>query len=469
MDELATKLFDIQAVKFGSFTLKGGQVSPIYFDFRLIISYPAILEKVAGLLWKKCAYNANVDLICGVPYTALPIATLISVTNRVPMLLRRKEAKDYGTKKLIEGDFRPGMNCIIVEDVVTTGTSVLETAVELRKLGILVTHAIVLLDRRQGGKENLAKHGIELSAVFHVEEIMASLEKQSKVDHKVAEEVMDFIRGHQQSIVSRNPRLHESLEERRSSSKHPIATRLFELMMAKKSNLCVAADLTSLDEVIKLAESIGPKIVVLKIHVDILEDFSLAKMKQLRKVAKAHEFLIMEDRKFADIANTVQQQFHGGVYKISEWADLITAHPLAGPEMITHLFGDSSSDSRRTCGCVLILEMSTKNALTSQDYSKEAAKWGLIASDIVAGFVGQSPPDADFSGWIQFTPGVNSASKSGDSKGQQYCSPAEAVLERGADIIIVGRGLIKSSDVVATAENYRSEGWTALTKRITNP
>jgi orotidine-5'-phosphate decarboxylase len=99
----------------------------------------------------------------------------------------------------------------------------------------------------------------------------------------------------------------------------------------------------------------------------------------------------------------------------------------------------------------------------------EAAKWGLIASDIVAGFVGQSPPDADFSGWIQFTPGVNSASKSGDSKGQQYCSPAEAVLERGADIIIVGRGLIKSSDVVATAENYRSEGWTALTKRITNP
>lgn len=125
---------------------------------------------------------------------------------------------------------------------------------------------------------------------------MASLEKQSKVDHKVAEEVMDFIRGHQQSIVSRNPRLHESLEERRSSSKHPVATRLFELMMAKKSNLCVAADLTSLDEVFKLAESIGSKIVVLKIHVDILEDFSLAKMKQLRKVAKAHEFLIMEDR-----------------------------------------------------------------------------------------------------------------------------------------------------------------------------
>ena len=66
---------------------------------------------------------------------------------------------------------------------------------------------------------------------------MASLEKQSKVDHKVSEEVMDFIRGHQQSIISPNPRLHVSLDERRSSSKHPVASRLIDLMIAKKSNL----------------------------------------------------------------------------------------------------------------------------------------------------------------------------------------------------------------------------------------
>lgn len=75
-------------------------------------------------------------------------------------------------------------------------------------------------------------------------------------------------------------------------------------------------------------------------------------------------------RKFADIANTVERQFNGGIYKIREWADLITAHTLPGPEMITHLSSQSDSTSAHTCGCVVILEMSTKNSLTTPEYCK---------------------------------------------------------------------------------------------------
>lgn len=462
MDALAAKLFNIEAVKFGSFTLKSGLVSPIYFDLRVVISYPEILEEISSLLWEK-SNKTNVDLICGVPYTALPMATLISVKNGIPMLLRRKEAKGYGTKKLIEGNFTNGQTCLVIEDVVTSGTSILETAQELRKIGLKVTDAVVLLNRMQGGKENLTNYGIDLRSVFQIDEFMLSLEKQGFVTHEVVEQVAQFIKGSsQEPILCENPRLVSPLEKRLLSAKHPVASALFKLMISKQSNLCVAADLSTLDEVIGLAEKIGSQIVVLKIHVDIYADFSESKILRLKEIAKTQNFLIMEDRKFADIANTVQRQFGGGVFKIREWADLITAHSLPGPEMITHL--SDQSDSSAQVGCVVVLEMSTKNSLTSPEYSKESAKRAMASTGVV-GFVGQSPVEDDSTSWIQFTPGVNAISK-GDSKGQQYCSPTEAVLAKGADIIIVGRGLTQSSDVVSTAETYRKEGWNALQTRI---
>lgn len=172
--QLIQALHQIGAIKFGSFTLKSGQSSKIYLDLRQIISHPTILTQVADILWEK-VQHCQFDLLCGVPYTALPIATCISVKHNIPMIMRRKEKKAYGTKQQIEGAFTSGQTCLVVEDVVTTGGSVLETSADLIEAGLTITDAVVLINREQGGYENLAQHHCNLHAAFTLKTILTTL------------------------------------------------------------------------------------------------------------------------------------------------------------------------------------------------------------------------------------------------------------------------------------------------------
>ena len=126
-------------------------------DIRQIVSHPPILRLVAETLWEKIA-SQPFDLICGVPYTALPIATCFSLDHHIPMIMRRKEKKDYGTKQMIEGEYKPGQSCLIIEDVITSGGSIIETTTELEAAGLQVNDVIALVDREQGGRENLSRH-----------------------------------------------------------------------------------------------------------------------------------------------------------------------------------------------------------------------------------------------------------------------------------------------------------------------
>lgn len=192
--EFIEQLYQIEAIRFGNFQLKSGQQSPIYLDLRQIISYPKLLNKTADLLWKKIAAKKNTFAhFCGVPYTALPIATCLSLQHDIPMLIRRKESKNYGTKKMIEGVFQSGETCFIIEDVITTGSSVLETAHELKQVGLIVKDVAVLIDREQTGKENLAKNDIQVHAVFHLSIILSALLQSKNTRPSDKEIIQSFI------------------------------------------------------------------------------------------------------------------------------------------------------------------------------------------------------------------------------------------------------------------------------------
>lgn len=169
--DIIDELYEIGAVKFGDFLLKSGVRSPIYIDLRLLVSYPKLLDKIARKMWEKVEH-LPFERVCGVPYTALPMATALSLAHNLPMVMRRKEAKDYGTKKIIEGAFEAGQNCLIIEDLITSGMSIFETIDPLEKEGLKVTDIVVLLDRQQGGRARVEEKGYRLHSVITMEELM---------------------------------------------------------------------------------------------------------------------------------------------------------------------------------------------------------------------------------------------------------------------------------------------------------
>ncbi|MDR3478394.1 MAG: orotate phosphoribosyltransferase [Gammaproteobacteria bacterium] len=172
--QLILSLYQIGSIKLGQFTLKSGQTSPVYIDLRQIISYPDILRSVSNLMWESVRAS-RFDLICGIPYTALPIATCMSLQNNIAMVMRRKEKKDYGTKQLIEGAFTAGQTCLLVEDVITTGSSVIETAKDLEDAGLIIQDVVVLIDREAGGKKNLQDKKYLVHAAITLSDIYREL------------------------------------------------------------------------------------------------------------------------------------------------------------------------------------------------------------------------------------------------------------------------------------------------------
>jgi uridine monophosphate synthetase len=191
--QLAHELSNNQLVKFGSFTLKSGILSPIYIDFRQAQSYPSTLRTVAKAFGEMLTGVETSIFLAGVPEAGTPLATATGYEYGFKLLQPRKVVKEHGTKSSIEGAFSDGDSVILIDDLITKGDSKLEAIEQVEAAGLKVEKFLVLVDREQGGMDTIRDAGYEIQAAMTISELLEILRSDGTLPHEKYDEVMKFI------------------------------------------------------------------------------------------------------------------------------------------------------------------------------------------------------------------------------------------------------------------------------------
>jgi len=277
-NKIIESLIKSNCIKTGKYTLKCGDISKYYFDMKNLISYPQLLKTIGDAVYKIIS-KTEFDIICGIPYGGLPIASYISVTYNKPMIFVRDTVKMYGTQKFIEGEHKPTDRCIIIDDVITSGSSI-QQCLNIIKDKVNVVNIMTIFNRQQQ---------LKLTTPF-------------------------------QYLLCKND---------------VVRYRLQKICKQKASKLCFSADINDPNRIIRILDQIGRYIVICKIHYDIIDDSNNVFKNELINMSIKHNFLIMEDRKFNDISYIVEKQYS----KFNNWVDMVTVHSLVASEVISKLSG----------------------------------------------------------------------------------------------------------------------------------
>lgn len=193
-EELTLALHDLGCVRFGDFTLVSGQRSPVYLDLRLLVSDPHLLRRVTQA-YANILRTLDFDRLAAIPYAALPIGTGVAMEMGVPLVYPRKEEKEYGTRKGVEGGFETGEQVVVLDDLITTGLSKLRAIAPLEEAGLVVEDVVVLVDREQGGGDELAEKGYRLHAVLGLSEMLRILADRGSISAEQRDDVLAFLTG----------------------------------------------------------------------------------------------------------------------------------------------------------------------------------------------------------------------------------------------------------------------------------
>lgn len=189
--EFASFLLKSNSLRFGVFTLASGKQSAYYIDLRMLPSFPGYfrlgISALKNILIEKVG---RFDTLASVPTSGLVFGSALAYEMNKPFIYARKDLKAYGTHKMIEGFLEAGSKVIIVDDVATTGTSIISAVDIMRANGGIVEDAVALVDRHEGAEDKLKKMGVKLSSVVGVNEIVNTLYKAGLIDENALESVL---------------------------------------------------------------------------------------------------------------------------------------------------------------------------------------------------------------------------------------------------------------------------------------
>lgn len=435
-------------------TLKSGRTSHFYIDLRRTFGYPDVLNQIGKIISNNYIFSKTFlkdTCVCGLPYAAMPLATVISQQSGMGLIVLRKEQKKHGTKNMIEGMKDSYKNVIIIDDVMTSGISILE-GIDILKNYFKYIHVFVVINR-----------GEELHPSLKNTLVNYIYPGYGGVDPLI----------HTLFTIDDLPKKYVNVDKPKPPP-HPIISKLSKISKEKKSCLIVAIDEPDPIKATWLISEVADSVVCIKLHYDIL-DFSsgcitpIEWMKNLHKLSRSKNFLIFEDRKFLDIGNTVYEQYKQLYRLYLDKIDITNTFVLGGEDTVKSMKQLNTPDTV----LLLMAEMSSSHNLLSDENIIKCIDVANANTDFVGGFICQSKKRilniAQCSGrevplnLLFITPGVNLTS-SKDTQGQNYRSVDDAINRDECDFIIVGRGICNTTDPRKVAEEYRKEGEMALLK-----
>lgn len=198
--KLATQLLDTGSVKFGAFKLKlhetnpDAPLSPIYVDLRIMRSFPNVMATAVGV-YRELIKKLKFELLADCPTGATPATAILAHVTARPMISPRKGDKGYGSGAKIDGAFREGQTVLVIDDLITGANSKFESIKTLEDHGLVVKDVVVLLDREQGGANQLSKAGYTLHSAMNLSDLMDYYKQQGKISEEKYNEVLSYIKA----------------------------------------------------------------------------------------------------------------------------------------------------------------------------------------------------------------------------------------------------------------------------------